>query len=241
MRAHAHLYRYLKSRGDQPVSSALALHVYEPLRAFDPIDDMLCRHMDFINNAYFLHAIRTGEFVYPDQDAVEIPELKGAIDFWAINHYVRHIVDGRNKDLSADPFPHKRMQLIGKRFYYEEMYPGGLRGGLQRLTDKSVIITAHGAPCDDDRFRIVHLVTYLRAIREAMDLGVDVRGYLYWSTMDNFEWGSSLPKFGLVSVDRDTFERTPKPSARFHKEFIETGRIDQDLIRRHLTELPTTR
>ncbi len=42
--------------------------------------------------------------------------------------------------------------------------------------------------------------------------GVDVRGYLHWSALDNYEWGSWRPAFGLIAVDRETFERHPKPS-----------------------------
>ncbi|GAA3171572.1 family 1 glycosylhydrolase [Nonomuraea salmonea] len=42
--------------------------------------------------------------------------------------------------------------------------------------------------------------------------GVDVRGYLYWSLLDNYEWGSYEPTFGLVAWDRETFARRPKPS-----------------------------
>ena len=43
--------------------------------------------------------------------------------------------------------------------------------------------------------------------------GIDVRGYLHWSLLDNYEWGSYRPTFGLVGWDPDTFDRTPKPGA----------------------------
>lgn len=43
------------------------------------------------------------------------------------------------------------------------------------------------------------------------DGGNDIRGYLHWSALDNYEWGHWTPTFGLVAVDRDTFTRTPKP------------------------------
>lgn len=42
--------------------------------------------------------------------------------------------------------------------------------------------------------------------------GIDVRGYLHWSLLDNYEWGSFRPTFGLIGWDKDTFERHPRPS-----------------------------
>jgi beta-glucosidase len=47
---------------------------------------------------------------------------------------------------------------------------------------------------------------------DAVADGVDVRGYLHWSALDNYEWGQWEPAFGLIPVDRETFARTPKPS-----------------------------
>ncbi|MCW2668222.1 MAG: glycosyl hydrolase family protein, partial [Frankiales bacterium] len=52
----------------------------------------------------------------------------------------------------------------------------------------------------------------LRSLRAAMADGVDVRGYFHWSLLDNYEWGRFGPTFGLVAVDRTSFERHPKPS-----------------------------
>ena len=92
-------------------------------------------------------------------------------------------------------------------------YPEGLCNELQRLKDKPVCITENGCCCADDRWRIVKLCQDLSAIRDAMDSGVDVRGYLHWSLLDNYEWVSFIPRFGMVHVDFKTFERTPKPSA----------------------------
>jgi len=72
-----------------------------------------------------------------------------------------------------------------------------------------------------------------------MERGVDVRGYFYWSLMDNYEWTSFIPRFGLVAVDFRTFRRTPKPSALFYREVIEKNGFSGETARRYLDALPT--
>ena len=72
-----------------------------------------------------------------------------------------------------------------------------------------------------------------------MRMGIDVRGYLYWSLIDNYEWESFLPRFGLIDCNFKTFERTPKPSAYFYKEIIENGGFKQEILRKYLKEIPT--
>ncbi|NQX35705.1 glycoside hydrolase family 1 protein [Herbiconiux sp. VKM Ac-2851] len=75
-----------------------------------------------------------------------------------------------------------------------------------------ILITENGiATADDDR-RIAYTAEALTGLFAAIDDGIDVRGYLHWSALDNFEWGHWEPTFGLIAVDRSTFARTPKPS-----------------------------
>jgi beta-glucosidase len=119
------------------------------------------------------------------------------------------------------------------------MYPEGMFDIVNRMRDKPVIISENGCGCDDDRFRIVYLALHLSALAEAIRDGVDVRGYVHWSTMDVYEWGSYAIKLGLCSVNRETFERTPKPSAYFLREIIENNGFTQEILRKYLTELPT--
>jgi beta-glucosidase len=77
-------------------------------------------------------------------------------------------------------------------------------------------VTESGIATDDDSRRIVFIDRALDAVRGCRDEGIDVRSYIHWSLLDNFEWTSGYGQhFGLVSVDRETFVRTPKPSA-FH-------------------------
>jgi beta-glucosidase len=94
------------------------------------------------------------------------------------------------------------------------------------------MITENGAAFDDsigeggavhDPKRISYLHDHIAAVGEAIAAGVDVRGYFAWSLLDNFEWSLGYAKrFGLVHVDYQTLERTPKSSARFYADVIRT-------------------
>jgi beta-glucosidase len=84
------------------------------------------------------------------------------------------------------------------------------------VTGIPVIMTENGIATSDDTRRIAYLDAALRGLHNCLRDGVDVRGYYQWSLLDNFEWvlGYSM-RFGIVDVDRETFERTPKPSAHW--------------------------
>jgi beta-glucosidase len=75
-----------------------------------------------------------------------------------------------------------------------------------------ILVTENGIATADDTERIRYTDAALRGLEETVAEGIDVRGYLHWSLLDNFEWGHWEPTFGLIAVDRETFTRTPKPS-----------------------------
>lgn len=87
-----------------------------------------------------------------------------------------------------------------------------------------VLVTENGIATEDDERRIAYTSEALDHLRDAMVDGIDVRGYLHWSAVDNFEWGHWAPTFGLISVDRETFVRTPKPSLAWLGETARRGR-----------------
>jgi beta-glucosidase len=77
-----------------------------------------------------------------------------------------------------------------------------------------VVVTETGISADDDGERVEFIDASLRGVANCIADGLDVRGFFYWTLLDNFEWvlGYSQP-FGIVACDRETFARTPKPSA----------------------------
>lgn len=98
-----------------------------------------------------------------------------------------------------------------------EYYPAALEACIRqaaKATDCPVIVTENGIGTEDDNERIEFTRAALGGVLNCLRDGVDVRGYIHWSLMDNFEWLEGYePKFGLVEVDRTTQARKPKPSA----------------------------
>ena len=89
-----------------------------------------------------------------------------------------------------------------------------------------IMVTEHGVGTDDDRIRAHLIPAALAELRKAMEDGVPVKGYVHWSLIDNFEWVSGFKgKLGLCSVDRTTFVRTPKPSARIYGAIARTNSL----------------
>ena len=89
-----------------------------------------------------------------------------------------------------------------------------------------LLVTENGIGTDDDDQRIEYVQPALEGVQRAIADGIDVRGYTYWSLLDNFEWAFGYgPRFGLVAVDRTTFERTPKPSARWLGEIAKANAL----------------
>jgi beta-glucosidase len=223
LRAHAGAFAVIRRHSRAPVGTAHAFVQWFPYRYEDPFDRAMTEYLDFATHGFFFNAVRTGELVYPHRDAEEIPGLKGSCDYWGVNYYVRIMVDARKAGLEGARFRHSKLRLIDMEFAHDEWFPEGLIACLDRVRDRPVYITENGCACDDDRWRVVHMVLHLCALREAMDRGADARGYFHWSLMDNYEWGSYQPRFGLVHVDFETFRRTPKPSAAFYREVIRNG------------------
>ncbi len=113
-----------------------------------------------------------------------------------------------------------------------EYYPPAVGDGIRnawRLTDGvPVFVTENGIGTADDTRRIAYTAGALTAVHQAMADGIGVVGYLHWSALDNYEWGSFRPTFGLIAVDRETFVRAPKPSAHWLGQVAKTGRLALD-------------
>ncbi|MBM3256214.1 MAG: glycoside hydrolase family 1 protein [Candidatus Moranbacteria bacterium] len=109
-----------------------------------------------------------------------------------------------------------------------EIYPEGIYHILKDLRkyDKPIYITENGLADKDDKSRKKFIEENLFWVHKAIAEGVDVRGYFYWSLLDNFEWDKGFwPRFGLVSVDRKTQKRTVRKSALEYAKICKTSTL----------------
>jgi beta-glucosidase len=119
-----------------------------------------------------------------------------------------------------------------------EVFPQGLTDTLlwlkNRYGDLPLYVTENGSAFYDppvaensplqDPLRVSYLQKHLKAIHHAIAQGVNLRGYYAWSLLDNLEWSHGFSKrFGLVHVNLQTQERTPKASALYYARVIESG------------------
>lgn len=243
--AHHHLLAHGLAvdviRANAPEANVgIVLNVYPAYPDSDKPEDIKAAELAEIGiNDWFMSPIFKGH--YPE----ELPRaLEGArpaafpsdmdiihkpLDYLGINYYTRWVVKADDKGLPV----HIRQDQSEMTDMDWEVYPDGFRDILVKLSSKydlpPIYITENGAASPDkvesgiinDDLRIRYLQTHLAALHEAIEQGVDIRGYFAWSLMDNFEWAEGYDKrFGIIHVDYETQKRTKKNSALMYEKFL---------------------
>jgi beta-glucosidase len=139
-------------------------------------------------------------------------------DFVGVQSYTTQPVDARG----PVPHPPHPDNTITGWAYRPDALGLALRHA-REVAGVPLLVTENGIATDDDERRIAYTTEALRHLAAAVEDGIDVRGYLHWSALDNYEWGHWAPTFGLIAVDRETFERRPKPSLAWLGEVARTG------------------
>lgn len=136
-------------------------------------------------------------------------ELAKQDDFIGVQNYARAVWNAQGQVQPPADTPRSQMGI--------EIYPASLAGAVRyahEATGRPVMVTEHGIGIEDDAVRARFIPEALAGLQQAIADGVPVLGYVHWTLADNFEWVFGFKhKYGLCSVDRATFARTPKPSA----------------------------
>ena len=225
--AHAICYRILKREAPgSRVGLVQNMPYYTPYNPANPLDRLAAAQHDWLYNSFILEGIRSGRRLPPLGDGRVFPGLKGSTDFWGLNYYNQSRCKWnwpiRTENAGAD---HRMTQTAWAP------YPPGLKANLLRLSKFGlpIYITENGLATDEDEWRCAYLIEHLHQVGDAISEGADIRGYFYWSLLDNFEWEDGwFPKFGLVAVDPETFARKPKPSSRLYAKIARANAVKAD-------------
>ncbi len=225
LEAHGRAYRILheEDRTDADgdghaamVGFAKHFVVLEPEHGWSPLDRLRAYFEHRVFNEAVLHAPVTGriDLSIPGAPAVrrQVPELEDSQDFVGLNYYTRWKVRAIGFEPHVTP-PRAALNDLGW-----ERHPAGIRTALAAAAraGKPIVITENGTADAEDAMRRADLTETLGHVHGAIRAGLDVRGYLHWSLMDNFEWADGYRgRFGLYAVDfRDPGRpRAPRASA----------------------------
>ena len=217
---HAAAYHVIKKHDKQaPVGVAFAYMHFQPFNAKNKWQQFLSYLSDKWANRIFFEAVVNGRWAFPLGWGAAAPEVKGTLDFTGLNYYTTLYLK------NTGPVPFKKGDVITDMGWV--VYPKGIYAILHQLfkiTNKPIIVTENGTATTDESFRIDYYKSHLTEIHKAMSEGVPVKGYMAWSLTDNYEWQHTYSKkFGLISVDSISMERTLKKSGWWYKEVIENN------------------
>lgn len=242
MRAHGAAVKAYRAIGAHEIG--LVVNIEPKYAASDsPADQAACVRAEAYMNRQYLDPALLGRYpaelkemfgeAWPDWPTADFDLIRQPIDFLGVNYYTRNVTRADDSFLlRAGPVEQKYATYTTTGW---EVFPQGLTDMLVWVRDTygdiPLYVTENGAAFYDpprpiagrvdDPLRVDYLRRHIAAVGEAIRRGVDVRGYMLWSLLDNLEWSLGYSKrFGIVHVDFETQARTPKASAHFYADVI---------------------
>jgi beta-glucosidase len=226
---------------DMPLQVGIAHNLldFKPDRKWHPLERIFTRLFRRFYNRSWLDAVTGrkqhfgvfGLVPYPPQ----VPEALGrtTVDFIGVNYYTKAYVQWRPRAPASERPPQLPLGIAFARRKDEvsdlewAVHPKGF-GRILRFVHSyglPIYITENGIADRDDRIRGEYIDLHLKEVAKAVQAGINIRGYYYWSLLDNFEWIKGFgPRFGLFKVNYDTFERTPQPSTQIYRKWVQKQR-----------------
>ena len=171
---------------------------YEPYCKYNPFDRILVLILRYLTNFLFLN------------------KIKKELDFIGLNYYF-HCKSRFNPLKIRNSFAEIKNDNKKVSDFGWEIYPKGIYEVLMELKkyNKPIFITENGVADKNDVYRSKFILDHLKEIHRAIQNGVNIKGYLHWSLLDNFEWKEGFKmRFGLIEVDFKSYERRIRKSAK---------------------------
>jgi len=231
LRCHTAAYNVIKKIAPQAQAGLVIVNlIYEAPGRWNLLDivfnrmlrvNMTDSHYRYLVDGVFKFSMPGQTHEYYDSS------VKDAFDFVGVNYYTRYLwklrLFAKEKLAIVEKAPPERMTDVDW-----EIYPEGLYRVLKMVrgyTAKPIYITENGLADDSDTKRARFIEEHLLVLNQAVAEGMNIKGYFYWSLLDNFEWAHGFNKrFGLYHVDYQTQKRTLRPGSRRYPEIIKQSR-----------------
>jgi len=242
--AHGRAVQAIRQNARGPVNVGLAENASICCPVIETPENIVAAGKAFrIKNAAFLTAVMEGRYLdsylvneganAPDFTEAEMKTISEPLDFVGLNMYAPDLVRAADNAEGFETIPvspsHPRLTMPWLTMWPEITY-WGPRHLKEIWGVKSVYITENGCAAQDkldasgrvfDTDRVLYLRHHFKSAARAVAEGIPLHGYFVWSLLDNFEWAHGYSKrFGIVYVNYETLERTPKLSAEFYKALI---------------------
>jgi beta-glucosidase len=216
-----------------PGATVATIEVYLDVQPRDPDDPghrLFAERFDAWYHGALLEGLATGWVGLPEQEAVEVPGLRSALDAYGFNYYAPTrlpLEASGGTRATADGRPRPPVDAMGRR-----VDPAGLERGLLRvaraLPGVPLLVTENGCPTTDETFRIRYVAAHLAALERARRAGAPVSGYFHWTAVDNYEWrhGFGDARFGVIGFDPASLARHVKASGAWLRDVIAAGALD---------------
>lgn len=232
-KAHIRIYKNLKSI--KPEAKIGIVHNVLKTKSYtnwNPVELIAAKYVSKIVHDTFMEFFKTGIFncYLPLASNVyyEDKEAPNSLDFVGVNYYSSPLVKMNYLALLTFNFTEVMQSTCFQGEVMSDapfrLYPEGMYEAIKEVAalKHPIFITENGiADAKDDR-RPIFIQRYLENVSKAVKEGFDVRGYFYWTLMDNFEWadGFNIEKYGLYEVDFKTKKRTLRPGAKTYIDII---------------------
>jgi beta-glucosidase len=210
------------------VSVAHNMAALAPWNRWNPFDRLIANIAKYFYNHSLLDAFLTGRLYvkFPFRKPIELTvPIKNKLDFFGVNYYTRvHMRFNPFRKMGVE-LRHRDIDGYGLTDMGWEIHPRGLAKLLRYASKLNVplLITENGIATRNDRRKIKFMKRHVDTIEQCIQDGIDVRGYFYWSLIDNYEWLQGLDaRFGLYQVDFSTLERKPTKAALYYSYLIKS-------------------
>jgi beta-glucosidase len=232
-RAHGALYDMIHAEGKERASVGVAhsMVAFHPASEGSAMDAWAVNAAHVLYNMGLIETFRTGTLsvrlpsLFEEETAVGI---RGKLDFLGVNYYFRVFLRLSSPSVEGPEYFWEDRSKRGLTETGWEVYPKGFEDVLRAaaLAEVPLVVTENGTAETDDRRKIAFMKDHLRVVLRLRREGIDLRGYFWWSLMDNYEWLEGLrPRFGLYRVDFATLERTSTAASAWFARWVRRRRI----------------